>query len=137
MQQDGSYKTKLRCRFENHSVFVLSKKRIEMARLVLHEVRYVLMAMLYISRCIVVQVQNTVTDQYIYWFFTLVPIFGMCIPQFTYLILDTSSFLEFITVLVAFTEILLTNLKMIICNVKRVKIINLINHIQLEWDECR
>ncbi|KFB40587.1 AGAP002722-PA-like protein [Anopheles sinensis] len=57
--------------------------------------------------------------------------------RFAYLILDTRNLFEFVMVLVPFTEILLTNVKMIICNVKRVKIINLINQLQLEWDEFK
>uniref|UniRef100_A0A182PUY6 Uncharacterized protein n=1 Tax=Anopheles epiroticus TaxID=199890 RepID=A0A182PUY6_9DIPT len=106
-----------------------------MARLVLHEVRYVLMAMLYISRGLVQKIENSALDKYIYWFLVLIPFCMMSIPQFTYLIVDTESLLGFVSVLVPFTEIMLTNLKMIICNVKRAKIISLINHIQEQWDE--
>lgn len=57
--------------------------------------------------------------------------------QFTYLVVDTKSLIDFISVLVPITEILLTNGKMIICNVKRGKIINLINQVQVAWDECK
>uniref|UniRef100_UPI0032E938B2 OR28 n=1 Tax=Anopheles gambiae TaxID=7165 RepID=UPI0032E938B2 len=107
-----------------------------MARLVLHEVRYVLMAMLYISRGMAKQIQNSTIDLYVYWFLTFIPIASLCVPQFTYLVVDTKSLIDFISVLVPITEILLTNGKMIICNVKRGKIINLINQVQVAWDEC-
>uniref|UniRef100_A0A182M592 Odorant receptor n=1 Tax=Anopheles culicifacies TaxID=139723 RepID=A0A182M592_9DIPT len=106
-----------------------------MARLVLHEVRYVLMAMVYSSRCLAVKIQNSAVDKSVYWFLTLIPIATLCIPQFTYLLVDTNNLFEFVSVLVPFTEILLTNLKMVICNAKRAKIINLINEIQAEWIE--
>ncbi|XP_053679716.1 odorant receptor 4-like [Anopheles nili] len=59
----------------------------------------------------------------------------LCVPQFTYLLVDTKNLIEFVAVLVPITEILLTNLKMIICNVKRAKIISLINQLQTEWTE--
>ncbi|EAA44886.1 AGAP002722-PA [Anopheles gambiae str. PEST] len=129
-----------------------------MARLVLHEVRYVLMAMLYISRGMATKIQNSPIDLYVYWFLTFIPIASLCVPQiifrvkmlkqtkqiihfylslqFTYLVVDTKSLIDFISVLVPITEILLTNGKMIICNVKRGKIINLINQVQVAWDEC-
>ncbi|XP_050071387.1 odorant receptor 13a-like [Anopheles maculipalpis] len=106
-----------------------------MVRLVLHEVRHVLMAMFYISRCLTAKIQNSNADKYIYWFLTMIPIAMLCIPQFAYLLVDSKGLIEFVSVLVPFTEILLTNLKMIICNIKRQKIINLINEIQAEWTE--
>uniref|UniRef100_A0A182WR07 Uncharacterized protein n=1 Tax=Anopheles minimus TaxID=112268 RepID=A0A182WR07_9DIPT len=106
-----------------------------MARFVLHEVRYVLMAMVYSSRCLAVKIQNSTLDKALYWFLTLIPLVMLCIPQFTYLLVDINNLFEFVSVLVPFTEILLTNLKMVICNTKRTKIINLINEIQAEWIE--
>ncbi|XP_053667446.1 odorant receptor 13a [Anopheles marshallii] len=106
-----------------------------MARFVLHEVRYVLMAMVYSSRCLAEKIQNSTVDQCIYWFLTLIPIAMLCIPQFSYLLVDTKDLFEFVLVLVPISEILLTNLKMIICNMKREKIINLINELQAEWIE--
>ncbi|XP_035896260.1 odorant receptor 13a-like [Anopheles stephensi] len=106
-----------------------------MVRLVLHEVRYVLIAMFYSTRCLTAKIQNSLVDNYIYWFLTLIPTAMLCVPQFAYLLVDSKGLIDFVSVLVPFTEILLTNLKMIICNIKREKIIKLINEIQAEWTE--
>uniref|UniRef100_A0A182NZA3 Uncharacterized protein n=1 Tax=Anopheles dirus TaxID=7168 RepID=A0A182NZA3_9DIPT len=103
--------------------------------LVVYEVRYVLLAMLYFTHCFTTRIKNSAIDKCIYWVLTVIPLLMLCIPQFTYLVTDTKDLFEFVTVLVPFTEIFLTNLKMIICNMKRSKIINLINELQVEWAE--
>lgn len=57
------------------------QETLQMARLVLHEVRYVLMAMLYISRGMATKIQNSTIDLYVYWFLTFIPIASLCVPQ--------------------------------------------------------
>uniref|UniRef100_A0A182JIL4 Uncharacterized protein n=1 Tax=Anopheles atroparvus TaxID=41427 RepID=A0A182JIL4_ANOAO len=108
-----------------------------MDRFVLHEVRYVLVAMCYSTRCLSFTIQDSLLDKSIFWCLTSIPIVVLCLPMLAYLLVDSKDLMDFITVLVPFTEILLTNVKMIICNLKRVKIINLINQLQLEWHEYK
>ncbi|XP_052863139.1 odorant receptor 4-like [Anopheles cruzii] len=104
-----------------------------MANLVLLEVRYVLASICYSFRCFSSTIAFSRFENALYWLMSLIPMACLCIPQFIYLLLDTESLFEFVSVLVPFTEIALTNVKMILCNVKRSEIISLINQVQTEW----
>ncbi|XP_058055936.1 odorant receptor 4-like [Anopheles bellator] len=106
-----------------------------MANLVLFEVRYVLASICYSFRCISSPITFSWLETALYWLMSFIPIAFLAIPQLVYMLLDTESLHEFVSVLVPFTEIGLTIVKMILCNVKRSEIISLINQVQAEWME--
>ncbi|XP_052863138.1 odorant receptor 4-like [Anopheles cruzii] len=106
-----------------------------MANLVLFEVRYVLASICYSFRCISSPITFSWFETALYWLMSFIPTAFLAIPQLVYMFLDTESLHEFVTVLVPFTEIALTIVKMVLCNVKRSEIISLINQVQTEWME--
>ncbi|XP_050086930.1 odorant receptor 13a-like [Anopheles aquasalis] len=106
-----------------------------MSNLVLYEVRYVLLACGYSFDCFTPKILYSSRDSAIFWFLTMIPLAFLCEPQFAFLIFDAKDLYKFVSVLVPCTEIFLTNLKMVICNLKRHKILNLINDVQIVWDE--